>query len=242
MSSQRPAPKSAALLRWPRVAGMLGLAWFVLFAVGGIALQGEPPAYDSPISEIRDFFSDDGQRYLVGDYIVNLAFVLLFLPFVAVLRGLLGDAEGGLQIGSRLAFAGALALVVLGGGATAFLDAVALGGAGPELSDSTIRALLYADAVAIAALGIAAALFVLAASFVIWTTGVLWRWLAMVGAGAGVLLIIGAAFPIEQDANGVLWGIRFASFISLAVFVLLSSAALLSSAESQAQPARPVRP
>jgi hypothetical protein len=232
MPSEPPAP-TAAPMGSPRVAGALGLAWFVLFAIGGIALQGEPPAYDAPIREIRDFFGDGGRQYLVGDYIVDLAFVLLFLPFATVLRGLLGDAEGGQQTGSRLAFAGALALVVLGGGATAFLDAVALGGGGPELSDSTIRALLYADAVAIAALGVPAALFVLAASLVIWTTGVLGRWLAVIGALAGVLLITGAAFPIEQNANGVLWGIRFASFISLAIFVLLSSIALLSSDRPQ---------
>jgi hypothetical protein len=113
-----------------------------------------------------------------------------------------------------------------------------LGGGGPELSDSTMRAMLYADAVAIAALGVPAALFVLAASLVIWTTGVLWRWLAVIGTVAGVLLITGAAFPIEQDANGVLWGIRFASFISLAIFVLLTSLAQLSSGRSHVVPTR----
>jgi hypothetical protein len=230
--------QTEARLRSPRVAGVLGLAWFVVFAIGGIALQGEPPAYDAPIPEIRDFFNDNGQQYLVGDYIADLAFVLLFLPFAAVLRGLLGDAEGGQQTGSRLAFAGAVALVVIGSGATAFLDAIALGGGGPELSDSTMRAMLYADAVAIAALGVPAALFVLAASLVIWTTGVLWRWLAVIGTVAGVLLITGAAFPIEQDANGVLWGIRFASFISLAIFVLLTSLAQLSSGRSHVVPTR----
>jgi hypothetical protein len=237
MPGEHRAPTEARL-RSPRVAGVLGVAWFVVFAIGGIALQGEPPAYDAPIPEIRDFFNDNGQQYLVGDYIADLAFVLLFLPFAAVLRGLLGDAEGGQQTGSRLAFAGAVALVVIGSGATAFLDAIALGGGGPELSDSTMRAMLYADAVAIAALGVPAALFVLAASLVIWTTGVLWRWLAVIGTVAGVLLITGAAFPIEQDANGVLWGIRFASFISLAIFVLLTSLAQLSSGRSHVVPTR----
>jgi hypothetical protein len=231
MPSEQRAP-SDARLRSPRMAGVLGLAWFVLFGIGGIVLQGEPPAYDAPISEIRDFFNDNGQQYLLGDYIADLAFVLLFLPFAAVLRGLLGDAEGGQETESRLAFAGAVALVVIGSGATVFLDAVALGGGGPELSDSSMRALLYADAVAIAALGVPAALFVLAASRVIWKTGVLWRWLAVMGTVAGVLLITGAAFPIEQDANGVLWAIRFASFISLAIFVLLTSLAQLSSGRS----------
>jgi hypothetical protein len=238
MSSEHPAHKVTSLLQSPRVGGLFGLGWFALFAVGGIALQGEPPGYDAPISEIRDFFSSHGQRYLVGDYIAEIGFVLLFLPFVAVLRGLLGRAEGGLQVRSRLAFVGAVLLVVLGGGATAFLDAVALGRAGPELSDSTIRALLLANAVAIAALGVAAALFVLSASIVIWDTGVLWRGLAVVGAGAGVLLITGAAFPIEDDADGILWTVRFASFIALAIFVLLSSVALLSGADRLGLPAR----
>jgi hypothetical protein len=43
---------------------------------------------------------------------------------------------------------------------------------------------------------------------------------------SNVLLITGAAFPIEQDANGVLRGIRFASFLSLSIFVLTSVAQL----------------
>jgi hypothetical protein len=84
--------------RW---AGFAGVAWFVAFIVGGVVLQGEPPAYNEPIAEVRDFFADDGQRYLVGDYIVNIAFVLLLLPLIVGLRGWLGAAEDGAQIGSR---------------------------------------------------------------------------------------------------------------------------------------------
>jgi hypothetical protein len=44
--------------RW---AGLAGLAWFAAFIVGGVVLQGEPPAYDEPIGEVRDFFADHGQ-------------------------------------------------------------------------------------------------------------------------------------------------------------------------------------
>jgi hypothetical protein len=48
------------------MTGVFGLAWIVLFALGGIALQGRPPAYDAPIGETRDFFASHGARYPLG--------------------------------------------------------------------------------------------------------------------------------------------------------------------------------
>jgi hypothetical protein len=218
---------------WIRLAGLCGLTWFVLFAVGGIILQGEPPAYDEPIAEARQFFADHGTRYLVGDYLADIAFVFLFLPFIAGLRSHLGAAEKGGKLGSRLVFAGGLATVVVGAASTAFLDAVALAEGGPTLSDSTIRALLYADAVAIAGIGMPAALTATAAAVVILQTRVLPRLLAPFGAGAGALLIAGAAFPIEGDADGVLWTIRFIGFISFALFVVLTALSLIASEQAE---------
>jgi hypothetical protein len=38
----------AATSTWRRITGVFGLAWIVLFVVGGIALQGEPLAHDEP--------------------------------------------------------------------------------------------------------------------------------------------------------------------------------------------------
>jgi hypothetical protein len=214
-------------LRWWRLAGLFGLGWFVLFAVGAVVLQGEPPAYDASLAQVRQFFTDNHTRFLLGDYLADLAFVLLFLPFVAGLRSLLGAAEGGPQIASRLVLVGGLATVLVGGTATVFQDALALGAGNPEFQDTTVRALLYANAAAIAAIGVPAALFTLAASVVIWTTAVLWRWLAMVGVLAGVLLVVGAAFPLADDPTGPLWTIRFLSFIALAVFVVAASVGML---------------
>ena len=217
--------------RWWRLAGLFGLGWFVLFAVGGIVLQGEPPAYDASVAEVRRFFTDHGTQFLVGDYLAGVAFLLLFLPFVVGLRSLLGAAEGGPQIASRLVLVGGLATVLVGDTATVFQDTLALGAGNPELQDATIRAFLYANAVAIAAIGLPAALFTFAASVVIWTTAVLWRWLAVVGVLAGVLLATGAAFPIAGDPTGPLWTIRFLSFIALLVFVVSVSIAMLLRAE-----------
>jgi hypothetical protein len=217
--------------RWWRLAGLFGLGWFVLFAVGAIVLQGEPPAYDASLAEVRQFFTDHGTRFLVGDYLAGLAFLLLFLPFVVGFRSLLGAAEGGPQIASRLVLVGGLATVLVGDTATVFQDTLALGAANPELQDATVRAFLYANAPAIAAIGLPAALFTLAASVVIWTTAVLWRWLAVVGVLAGVLLVVGAAFPLAGDPTGPLWTIRFLSFIALLVFVVAASIGMLLRAE-----------
>lgn len=218
----------AARLRRQRITGLFGLAWIVLFAVGGIALQGQPPAYDAPIGEVRDFFAAHGDRYLWGDYIAGLAFVFCLLPFLVGLRAVLGAAEGGSQIASRLVLVGGIATVVVGDAATAFLDALALTGAATELPDSTIRLLLELDAVAIAAIGLPMALTAIAAAAVIWRTGVLPRWLAPLGALSGLLHIAGASFVAAEDPDGPLFFIRFAGLIGFAVFVAASSVSLIS--------------
>jgi hypothetical protein len=225
-SASQEAVARAAPLRWRRVTGAFGLAWIALFALGGIALQGQPPAYDAPLGEIRDFFAAHGGRYLWGDYIAGLAFVLCLLPFVVGLRSVLGAAEGGPQLGSRLVLVGGVATVVVGGAATAFLDALALGG--PDyVSDATIRLLLQLDAVAIATIGLPMALTAIAAAAVIWRTAILPRWLAAVAALSGLFDIVGAAFVAADDADGPLFLIRFAGLITFAVFVAASSVSLI---------------
>jgi Domain of unknown function (DUF4386) len=213
---------------WQRITGVFGLAWIGLFAIGGIALQGQPPAYDAPIDEIRDFFATHGDRYLWGDYIAGLAFVLCLLPFVVGLSSVLAAVEGAPQIASRLVLVGGVATVVIGDAATAFLDALALRGAPSELSDSTIRLLLELDAVAIAAIGLPMALTAFAAATVIWQTDVLPRWLAIVAVLSGILHIVGASFAAAGDAEGPLFFIRFAGLIAFAVFVAASSFCLVS--------------
>jgi hypothetical protein len=235
-----PAPQAPfaplARFQWQRITGLFGLAWIVLFAVGGIALQGQPPAYNAPIGEIRDFFLAHGDRYLWGDYIAGLAFVLCLLPFLVGLQAVLGAAEGAPRIASRLVLIGGIATVVVGDAATAFLDALALGGPPADLPDSTIRLLLELDAVAIAAIGLPMALTAIAAATVIWRTGVLPRWLAPLGALSGLFHIIGATFVAADDSEGPLFFIRFAGLITFAVFVAASSVSLISAASTTGRP------
>jgi hypothetical protein len=226
--------------KWWRVTGAFGLGWFVLFVVGAIVLQGEPPPFDQPVAEAREFFAARGGRYLVGDYLAGLAFIFGFLPFVVGLRSLLGRAEGGLQIGSRLLLVAVVATVVVGDAATVFTDAMALAGGGAELDDSTIHALLVANAVAIAAIGLPMALLAFAAAAVVWMTGALPRWLAVVGAIAGVLHVAGAAFPIEGEPDGVLFTLRFLGLIAFALFVLLTSISMLTMREPRLRDLAPI--
>jgi hypothetical protein len=230
---------SPSVIGWYRATGLFGIAWLLLFAIGGIVLQGEPPAYDQSVDVTRGFFAARADRYLLGDYIAGLAFILCFLPFITGLSSLLGAAEGGLRIAARLVFAGGLATVIVGDGATAFLDAVALADAATSLDDGTIRALLHANAVAIAAIGLPMALTAFAAAAVIWTTTALWRWLAPVAALAGLLHVAGAAYVIPDDGNGPLFFIRFGGLISFAVFVLFASINLINGPNLQVSSAPP---
>jgi hypothetical protein len=226
--------------KWWRVTGAFGLGWFVLFAVGAIVLQGEPPPFNQPAAEARGFFAARGGRYLVGDYLAGLAFIFGFLPFVVGLRSLLGRAEGGLQVGSRLLLIAGVTTVVVGDAATVFTDAMALAGGGGELNDATIHALLDANAVAIAAIGLPMALFAFAASAVVWATGALPRWLAVIGSIVGVLHVAGAAFPIEGEPDGVLFTLRFLGLIAFALFVLLTSISMLTMREPRLRDLAPM--
>ena len=229
MITSAPQTRTAPVagFHWRRSTGAFGLAWIVLFALGGIALQGQPPAYDAPIGETRDFFAAHGDRYLWGDYIAGLAFILCLLPFAVGLRSVLGAAEGPPQIASRLVLVGGIATVIVGDTATAFLN---------ELPESTIRLLLELDAVAIAAIGLPMALTAIAAATVIWRTGVLPRWLAPVALVSGLLHIAGATFVAVGDSDGPLFLIRFAGLITFAVFVAAASVALITGPSTRPRP------
>jgi hypothetical protein len=150
------------------------------------------------------------------------------LPFVVGLSSLLATAEGAPHIASRLVLVGGVATVAIGDAATVFLDALALGGAPSELSDSTIRLLLELDAVAIAAIGLPMAVTAIATATVIWQTGLLPRWLAPVAMLSGILHIVGASFAAAGDAEGPLFFIRFGGLIAFAVVVAASSVSLVS--------------
>ena len=123
------------------------------------------------------------------------------------------------------------------GFATSFAwGALALGaGVHPEVSDSTVRTLMYVDAYGFTTMILASSLLVLPASVVIYTSGVLWRWLSILGVATGVLVVIGAAWVIDGDQEGVLAIIAFIGFLGVPLWVLLVSVSMVMKSELPAR-------
>lgn len=220
--------------QWWRVGGVLGIGWVIVFIVE-VILQGGVPARDDSVEEIRRYFTDDGDLYLVGRYLVGIGLVLFFAPFVVCLRWLLDSAEGRPPILSWLTALGGVMVVIWGMLAGLFWGTLALGAAeSADVNDSSIRLLMELDLYAFTFLSFALALFVGAASLLIARTGILWRWLGGIGLLAAVLLIIGVAWPIEGDEEGPVAAIGFLGNIGAILWVLLTSIAMIMRTEPPA--------
>jgi hypothetical protein len=205
-----------------------GIVFVVLFIIGPFIIQGETPSRTDSIEEVRKYFDEDGQMYLIGDYIAAIAFIFFFLPFAVTLRWVIGSAEGWPPIFSWLTVVGAVTATVMGGIGGTFWGALAIGAAtNPEVDDSSIRTLMELDAYAFTILSFAAALFLGSASIVIVRTGVLWRWLGGIGLLGALAMIIGAAWPIDGDEEGAIAIFGFVGFLVMVIWILIASIALI---------------
>ena len=96
---------------------------------------------------------------------------------------------------------------------------------------------MYVDAYGFKTMILASSLLVLPASVVIHTStsGVLWRWLAILGVATGILVVIGAAWVIDGDQEGVLAIIAFIGFLGVPLWVLLVSVSMVMKSELPAR-------
>jgi len=213
------------LRQWWRLGGVFGIAFAILFIVG-IFVQGDTPMRDDSIQDIRAYFSDDGDLYLVGDYITGIAFVFFFLPYVVTLRWVLGSGEGWPPIWSWLTVVGGVSIVALG--------ALAISADNTEIDDSSVRLLTEMNTYFFTLFSVGMALFVGSASLGVLRAGVLWRWLAALGLLAAVLLIIGAAWTIDGDEEGALAILGFIGAPLTLLWILLSSIKMIMMKEEPA--------
>ncbi len=222
-----PTPTNRIWPSWWRFAGIDGILFAVLFIVGN-GISGESPGSDDSIEEIRRYFTDDAQTYLIGDYIIGIAFVLLLLPYVIGLSWYLARAEGTPPIWSTMTFTGGLVAVIFGGAASILWGGLAVGlESNPELDEGTIRFIMDADAYGFSLMSFGLALFIGSAGFVVFRTGVLWRWLGAMALFAAPLLIIGTAWPIDGDQEGALATIAIPGLLLTVLFIIISSIALI---------------
>ena len=224
MSARRVSGALAGLqAQWWRAGGAAGILFLVLFIVG-ISIQGEAPSFDGPIGEIRDWFADNGEQYLVGNYLIFLGFVLFYLPFLSSLRGVLASAEGGPAVWSRVAFAGGLIFMILGLVNSSFWATLAYGFGVVENGDEgTIKTLMYLDRVGFNGAVLTLIPLMLGASLVTLQTGVLWRWLPLLALVAIVFVVIFGASTLSSDSNGALGGIGLIGLFATALWILLTS-------------------
>jgi hypothetical protein len=159
---------------------------FIVLAIVGFAVGGEPPNADDPVQEIVDFYKDDRDSIFVGVYLLGLATVL-FIFFANYLRAVFHGTRAAATI-----LVGA-AIFVVGGAIDGTLLIAMTEGVDNDLPPETIQTLqAYWDNDFLPfAIGIT--VFVTSVGISILRTAVLPRWLGWV---ALVIALVSIAGPI----------------------------------------------
>jgi hypothetical protein len=223
VSRDQPIPGVA--WNWRQLGGLCGIIFVVLFVIGGI-VSGDTPMINDSASEARQWYIDNGDQYLVGDFIIGIAVIVFYIPFIAAFRAFLGEGEAGMPGWSLVAFLGLLFFAIGGAAASGFSGALAMG-ADQITDDSTVRALQYADFYSFGGLPIVFVPFYVGTAMIILRSGILWTWAAWLALALAVVSLIGAAAPIDGDPEGVLSFLGVISFIGTGVFILIVSAGML---------------
>ncbi|MEO6398448.1 MAG: hypothetical protein ABIP13_08270 [Tepidiformaceae bacterium] len=216
-----------------KIGGIAGIFFLILLFIG-IFGQGEAPMSGDSIEKIRSFWTDgDGtNRYLVFDWLIGVAFLLGFLPFLSALRSVLatGDPSGGTW--ARLAFVGGVLFLIAGATASGAWGALAFG-QGRELDDATLRLAMYQNNYGFTSGNVVIPVFLVPASLIILASGVLWKWLGYVGLAAALLGLIGALGVVFNDEENLLSLLGLLGSVLMAVFVLGSSIGMIRSSERE---------
>ena len=166
------------------LVALTGVAFLVL-AVLGLAIGGEPPGADDGAREIVDFYVDNKDGLRVAVFIHTAAMVLLVV-FGAFLRDVLQAGDGGRDFLPTIAFAGILILAT--GLAIDATIALALTETAEDIDPAATQALsaLFENDYIPFALG--SILFLAGLGLAVLRSGVLPKWLGWV---AVVLAVVG---------------------------------------------------
>lgn len=226
VSMERPVPGLA--WSWRQLGGLCGILFVALFVIG-VIVTGDTPmindAEDDPAA-VRQWFVDNGDQYLVGDFLIGIAVVVFYVPFLGAFRGVLREAEQGEAVWSLTMLLGAVFFALIGAAAASSLGALAVGAEEID-NDEVVQALLYADFYAFGGLTIVLVPFFLGASMVIVQTGVLWKWLGWLGLVLIIPSVIGGISPIDGDPEGVLSILSAIGFIGFGVFILIAGIGMI---------------
>ncbi|MGH2957941.1 MAG: hypothetical protein ACRDL6_13220 [Solirubrobacterales bacterium] len=203
------------------LAPLTGVA-FIVFAIVGFALSGEPPTADDPVEEIVAFYSDDKDSIQFGAALVGMAATLLVF-FFGYLRRVLRAAEGEGGVLSAVSFAGAVIVAV--GAAIDSTILFALAEAADDVDPVAVQALQALWDNDFMPLAVGTQLVLLATGLSVVRHGALPKWLGWVAIVLGVI----AVTPIG-----------FAAFLGMAIWILIVS--ILLSMRARSGPAAPAPP
>ena len=209
---------------WWRLGGMLGIAFVVVWLLKMVG-TGVTPPYDDPIGEIREYWEDDGRRYLVVQYFGLLSMVIFLLPYMVALTTLLGRAEAGARLWSKVSLAGGVCFVAITIAINSIWTALALGA--DAISDDGMRTLMYLDAAAFYIGIFPLAVFVTAASLAIVATGAMRKWLGYVGLADGIALFAAPLVVLEDHSESPLGIFYFLALVVGAAWVVATGVAML---------------
>jgi hypothetical protein len=217
---------------WWRLGGMLGIAFVVVWVLKMVG-TGVTPPYDDPIGEIREYWENDGRRYLVVQYFGLLAMVIFLLPYMVALTTLLGRAEKGARLWSNVSLAGGVCFVAITIAINSIWTALALGAG--AISDDGMRTLMYLDAAAFYIGVFPFAVFVAAGSLVIVATGAVRRWIGYVGLVDGIALFLAPLVVLEDHSESLLGILSFVAIVVGAAWVVVTGVAMLRLREEPAE-------
>lgn len=232
----------SALNSWRGTAAIGGVGFVVLFIIA-IIIAGETPNPDDSAGTIRDYFADNGDRYMVADFVFAVAFVFFLLPFAAGLTAYLAEAEGNPPVWSWLVIIAAAILTAVGGGLGAAQGAIAYSGAEAQ-TDETLVTLVQASYYGFTTvIFFGTALIALSTARVIMLRGVLWNWLGWASLAYVVAALISYFALLDSDPFSALGILGIIVNIAFLLWVLAVSYGMMTKEPSaSAQPSEIASP
>jgi hypothetical protein len=207
---------------WRRAASLAGIGFVVLVVIAFI-IAGNTPMPDDSAASIRDYFADNGDQYMVADFIFAVAFVFFFLPFAAGLTAYLSAAEGTPPVWSWLVIIAATIITAVGGGLGAAQGAIAYSG-GEIQTDEMLVTLVHASYYGfITVFLFGTALIAFCTGLLIIRRVLLWQWLGWISLAYAVAALVSYFALFDSDPLGALGILGIVVNIVFLVWILVVS-------------------
>lgn len=187
--------------------------------------QGDVPMYGSSGEEISRFFADNSSQYMTSEFIIGIAFLVFYLPFLACFVTLLRIADGVSRPWPLLALIGGILFPMAGFAASASNGALALqeGKVSAEIAQTLAAATFYS----FVSVPLFAGVMTLGAALVILETRIFPRWLGWLGLAIFVVAVVSSSATIANDPDGLLAALTFIVLPFIAIWVVAIAVSMI---------------